>query len=128
MYFTLLRNPSISSTISIEKQCSRFTVCSPNKTDGQNAACLHTLPMDLPTTDLVVAAPAALPAVERWTPPPADCDPLHRGRRIYGLTLSASAVRDMVVKWAAHAQVAIDRPTTFGAPSPVTCSTTMWIV
>ncbi len=55
-------------------------------------------------------------------------DPLHRGRRIYGLTLSASAVRDMVVKWAAHAQVAIDRPTTFGAPSPVTCSTTMWIV
>jgi hypothetical protein len=84
--------------------------------------------MDLPTTDLVVAAPAALPAVERWTPPPADCDPLHRGRRIYGLTLSASAVRDMVVKWAAHAQVAIDRPTTFGAPSPVTCSTTMWIV
>jgi hypothetical protein len=28
-------------------------------------------------TDLVVAAPAALPAVERWTPPPADRDPRH---------------------------------------------------
>ena len=28
-------------------------------------------------TDLVVATPAALPAVERWTPPPPDRDPRH---------------------------------------------------
>jgi len=40
-------------------------------------------------TDLVVAAPAALPTVERWTPPPADRDP----RRVYLAGLAPSSQR-----------------------------------
>jgi hypothetical protein len=41
-------------------------------------------------TDLVGAPPAALPTVERWTPPPADRDP----RRVYlaGLAPSSKGV------------------------------------
>ena len=40
-------------------------------------------------TDLVVAVPTALPAVERWTPPPPDRDP----RRVYLAGLAASSQR-----------------------------------
>ena len=40
-------------------------------------------------TDFVVAVPTALPAVERWTPPPPDRDP----RRVYLAGLAASSQR-----------------------------------
>src|SRR3712207_1021134 len=40
-------------------------------------------------TDLVVAPSTALPAVERWTPPPADRDP----RRVYLAGLAPSSQR-----------------------------------
>jgi hypothetical protein len=45
--------------------------------------------MNVPLTDLVVASPPALPAVERWTPLPPDRDP----RRVYLAGLAPSSQR-----------------------------------
>ncbi len=46
-------------------------------------------------TSLVVALPTALPAVERWTPPPADRDP----RRVYLAGLAPSSKRVVALRY-----------------------------